>query len=161
MDTNIRLEDLFPELSDIKEFIDSEEEIDPAIDLAIGELPDHLKGVYTLLQLANRAMRQTLIKSRTEVSCSDEQIIRNVCGFCEAIRKYKTLRDLFILISRSEFALWGDNCCERLGVRKGFLLVKPVHHKESRSMITDFEKALKEILEYLSQAGARQRFCQN
>jgi hypothetical protein len=161
MDMNIRLETLFPELSGIKEFIDSEEEIDSVIDLVVGELPDYLKGVYTLLRLAERSMQQALIKSRTEVGCSDEQILRNVCGFCEANRKYEILRELFRLISKSEFALWGENCCERLGVRRGFLLVKPAHYKNDRPKIIDFKGALEEVLERLSKVTLRQHFCQN
>lgn len=161
MDMDIRLEALFPELSDVKEFIDSEEETDPIIDSVIGELPDYLKGVYTLLQLAQRSMRQALIKSKTEVSCSDEQILNNVCGFCEAIRKYETLRELFRLISKNEFALWGENCCERLGVRKGFLLVKPAHYESDRPKIIDLKKTLEEVLERLSKINLRRHFCQN
>ena len=158
---NIRLESLFPELSNVKEFIDSEEELDPIIDSVIGELPDYLKGVYTLLQLAQRSMRQALIKSKTEVNCSDEQILNNICGFCEANRKYETLRELFRIVSKSEFALWGENCCERLGVRKGFLLVKPAHYEGARPKIIDLRGALGEILERLSRINLRQHFCQN
>ena len=158
---NIRLEALFPELSGINEFIDSDEEIDPVIDSVVGELPDYLKGVYTLLQLAKQSVQQILIKSKTEVNCSDEQVLKNACGFCQAIGKCQILRELFILISKNEFALWGENCCERLGVRKGFLLVKPAHYKECRSSIIEFKKALEEALEQFFKNRFRQRFCQN
>jgi hypothetical protein len=134
MDINLAL--FYPKLLAVQGYIDSDEEIDPKTDKVIGELPNSLKAVYTLLKLAEGEMRQAVISSEREdySKVSDEEVSDMGCDICMARSGYQSLRALFRTLARREFNLLRSNCCPSLGVRKGFLLVRPAGQKVDRDV---------------------------
>ncbi len=156
MDT--RLNELFPELLNVKNFIDSDEKIDPIMDSVVGVLPDCLRALYTLLRLSEQSMHSAVIRSKTSSDYGSDDIIKHICGVCESSKKYESLRTIFKVLARNAFGLWDDKCCSRLGVRQGFLLVKPFGHKPERMVLSGTPE---EIFQKLKEAGLKKRFCSN
>lgn len=96
-------------------FEDSEDEFDPRTDRSIGPMTKRLKMLYTALLQARRDAKEGSAQE-------------GVCGL-SLFYKITQIRGIFISAVRDEFNLWRD-ACPPIGVRRGFLIVIPLHAKK-------------------------------
>jgi len=119
---------LLTKLASLKksELIDSDEEVDYNREVVVGVLPDDLKRLYTLWQMVERQAEEC--EDKLGEDCNN----REHCQACEITKKAGLLREIFLYSVQDQYPkeLWGPPECPSIGIRKGFLVIRPAKKKE-------------------------------
>lgn len=128
---DIGLNSIFPELSQIDFFVDSEEKLDPIVDKEIGVLPDCLKGFYTLVAITKRKAKENFVMNIAD----DESIIKFHYEKILIIQKYEFLKEVFRILVYESFGFSEEEGHPPIGVREGFVAVKPANYRSVKPVI--------------------------
>ena len=145
------LDSINSEMAGIDEFIDSKEELDPKVDEIVGTMNERLRKLYTLLQRTRKSGEEWL-DNIDKSNLEEEDLQRAVYRVNEIATKAGLIREMFVCCVRDECGLW-DNYEPPIGIRKGFLIVIPLNHKEKCEKVIDYiSKLVEKVRETIIQS---------
>ena len=100
---------------DIKEIIEPNEEVDPRLDVVVGEASDDLKRIYTLVNKLQEAGARYSIDARFS---RDNSLRADAKKKMQELKdKIETLMKIFWIVLKDDFDLWDKDI---VGIRKGW-----------------------------------------